>query len=349
MGMRKKALYFCLLLLGVGFLGVVALPTRIRSLPNTLKDLKAAGFSGGILIANGERVIVKEGYGFSSCEDVVPNTADTVYAIGSITKKFTAAAIGQLDASGRLHIDAPIRLYFDDLPGDKADITIKQLLSHTSGLRSYHETQELGDFEAMTRDRAFAEIMGRPLLFAPGAKRNYSNSGYTLLAILIERVSGLAYTDYVRERILIPAGMDSTGFWGESFPAMASTPNEMLGCSSPDTWEYSWVVVGNGGMVSTISDMHRWILALQDESVLSETAKQRLSFDPFSFDQMLRSGFSDAGGSSDHEFNASITYAQPSGSIVVAISNRNKVRAEKISDKLLRAALHEQYQTTPSK
>ncbi|MDJ0703092.1 MAG: serine hydrolase domain-containing protein [Leptolyngbyaceae cyanobacterium MO_188.B28] len=337
MRFRKKALYFCLLLLGLGFLGVVVLPTRTLLLASTLKDLEAAGFSGGILIANGERVIVKEGYGFSSCEDVVANTADTIYAIGSVTKMFAAAAIGQLDAAGLLNIDDPISLYLEDLPGDKANITIKQLLTHTSGLRSYHETQELGDFEAMTRDRAFEEIMGRPLRFAPGSKEKYSNSGYTLLAMLIEKVSGLAYTDYIRERILIPAGMTSTGFWGESFPAVASTPNRILGCSSPDTWEYSWVLVGNGGMVSTISDMHRWVLALQGESVLSEPAKQRLGFD-----QRMRSGFSDAGGSSQHEFNASITYAQPSGRIVVAISNRNKVRAEKISDKLLRAALHEQ-------
>ena len=109
----------------------------------------------------------------------------------------------------------------------------------------------------MTRDKAFKEIMGQRLLSTPGSNENYSNSGYTLLAILIEQVSGLAYTDYIRERILIPAGMKSTGFWGESFPAMASSTNKILGCSSPDTWAYSWVLVGNGGMVSTISDMHR--------------------------------------------------------------------------------------------
>lgn len=215
-------------------------------------------------------------------------------------------------------------------------ITIQQLLEHTAGLETYHETGGLGDFEAMTSDQAFEEITRRPLLATPGRRGNYSNSGYTLLALLIEAVSGQGYQEYVREHILIPAGMASTGFWGESFVPMAATPNVVLGCGSPDTWDYSWVLVGNGGMVSTAEDLHRWVMALRGDAVLSEAAKARIGFD-----ERLRKGFGDAGGSSQHEFNATIEYNGRNNVTVVAISNRNTLPAEDFSQALLRAAVRE--------
>jgi CubicO group peptidase (beta-lactamase class C family) len=210
------------------------------------------------------------------------------------------------------------------------------LLNHTAGLRPYHETQGKGDFESMNQEKALSEILKRPLLFKPGEGEEYSNSGYTLLALLIEKTSGQSYTDYIQDNLLIPADMHSTGFWGDDFEKIASTQNRVLGCGSPDGWEYSWVLVGNGGMVSTVGDLHRWGLALKGNDVLSESAKKRLGFD-----QMLNIGFGDAGGSSQHDFNASLTYLAPTNTIVVAISNRSEIRAEDIGDQLLMAAIHE--------
>ncbi len=337
--MKKRLIYF----VGIGILGLIFLTFFILflkkdPLDSALRDIEGNNFSGAILVANGGKVLSNSGYGFASCDDSIPNDEETVFATGSITKMFTATAIGQLDEAGKLNIDAPISDYIINVPADKANITIRHLLDHTAGLQTYHETQGIGDFESMNQEKALSEILNRQLLFNPGENEEYSNSGYTLLALLIEQTSGQSYTDYIRDNILVPANMTSTGFWGESFENMAATPNEILGCSSPDRWEYSWVLVGNGGMVSTVSDLHRWVSALKGDTVLSEHAKQRLGFD-----RMLKVGFGDAGGSSQHEFNAVTFYLAPADIIVVAISNRSTVLAEDIGNQLLFATIHELY------
>lgn len=310
-----------------------------KSVDQLLVQLEQEDFSGVVLIAHGEEIVYQAGYGYASCDERVHNTVDTILAIGSITKMFTDVAIGQLADQGKLNIDDPISLYFENLPAGKEPITIRQLMQHTAGLDTYHETGELGDFEQMTSEKAFKEIMNRPLLSSPGSKENYSNSGYTLLALLIEEVSGQDYTHYVREHILNPAGMNSTGFWGESFDPIASTPNVVLGCSSPDGWHYSWVLVGNGGMVSTVGDMHQWVLALQDETILSPSAKAWIGYD-----QIFQNGFGSAGGSSQHEFNATIEHSGQNDVTVIAISNRDTLPAENFAIQLLRAAVREKSQ-----
>lgn len=215
-------------------------------------------------------------------------------------------------------------------------------MKHTSGLQTYHETQKRGDFESMDRQGALTEIGKRDLLFEPGRGYNYSNSGYTLLALLIEKASGQSYTDYLREHIFTPTGMKSTGFWGDSFDHLASTPNEVLGCSSPDTWEYSWVIVGNGGMVSTVGDLHRWARSLKKDTILSDEAKAAIGFD-----QAMRFGFVDAGGSSQHEFNACVSYAVLYQTVVVAINNRNAVISEDVTGRILQAALRDRLLARP--
>ncbi len=338
MKIRKIAKYVFLGLIGLLVIFLITLFLRKDPLQSTLENLESNGYSGGILIADGENVLVSEGYGFASCDDSVPNTAETVFSIGSITKMFTAVAIGQLEQAGQLNIDDPINQYFDDVPSDKEDITIRHLLDHTAGLETYHETKRLGDFESMDREKAQFEILHRDLLASPGAEENYSNSGYTMLALLIEKVSGQTYMAYVREHILLPAGMTSTGFWGDSFENHASTPNEILGCSAPNDWEYSWVIVGNGGMVSTIEDLHRWVLALQGNDILNDQAKTRLGLD-----QALAIGFGSAGGSSQHEFNATIEFIGRTNTTIVAISNRNTPRAESIARQLMFSTLQELY------
>jgi CubicO group peptidase (beta-lactamase class C family) len=326
---------------GIIIIGLCIIVLQTPPLETTLKQLNDEGFTGAILVADGDKIIHSQGYGWASCDNDVPNTVDTVFAIGSITKMFTAAAVGQLADRGMFSIDDPVGDYLA-LPSDKASITIRQLLNHTSGLQTYHETQDLGDFEAMDRQGALTEIGRRELLFEPGRDYNYSNSGYTLLALLIEKASSQSYTDYLREHIFTLAGMRTTGFWGDSFDHMASTPNEILGCSSPNTWEYSWVIVGNGGMVSTVEDLHRWVIALRGNVILSDEAKAAIDLD-----RALRFGFMDAGGSSQEEFNASVAYVGPTQTVVVAISNRSVVIAEDITGRILRSALRDRLLRRP--
>lgn len=309
---------------------------KAESTDEFLQQLENRRFSGVVLIAQGDRVLNQRAYGFASCDNSTPNTPETVLAIGSITKMFTAAAIGHLAETGRLQIDGTLADYLDDIPDDKAAITIRQLLNHTSGLGTYHETTRAGDFEQQTREEALEVILRRRLRFAPGEREMYSNSGYTLLAIILEEVSGQSYTSYLRQHLLGPAGMTSTGFWGDRFAVMATSPNQLSGCSSPDNWQYSWVLVGNGGMVSTAADLHRWITALRGNRVLSEQAKTRVGLD-----RRLRGRFGEAGGSSQHEFNATLVGDGPRQITVVAISNRNTVQAEEIAGSLLKAAVNE--------
>ncbi|MCI0713525.1 MAG: beta-lactamase family protein, partial [Chloroflexi bacterium] len=131
--------------------------------------------------------------------------------------------------------------------------TIQQLLDHRAGLETYHDAA--GDFQPMTRDEALTIILNTPLIGSPGASESYSNSGYTLLAILIEKVSGIGYQDYVHQHVIDPLGLTSTRFWGEDIDPIASTRNRSNGYGNASQWDYSWVLVGNGGMVSTTHDL----------------------------------------------------------------------------------------------
>ncbi len=332
---RKLSITFlvlCILVAG----GYAAFVITTPSFDSQLNDLVEQGYNGTILVAHGDKVLHEAGYGVASCDGTVANSAETVFSVGSVTKMFTAVAIGQLDDAKQLSVDDPLSKFFDDVPTDKADITVTQLIEHRSGLQTYHDQAPLGDFFPMTREEAREEIFGRKLQFTPGDEYNYSNSGYTLLALIIEAASGQTYTDYIRQNILEPAGMNNTGFWGESFSPIASAPNEVVGCSPPASWDYSWALVGSGGMVSTIGDLHRWVLALQGDELLSDAGKRRTGFA-----LAMSLGFGSAGGSSQHEFSADVEYIAPANVIVIAISNRHTPRAEDIAPQLLQSALRD--------
>ncbi|MFK7864817.1 MAG: serine hydrolase domain-containing protein, partial [Pseudohongiellaceae bacterium] len=178
------------------------------------------------------------------------------------------------------------------------------------------------------------EIFRGSLLFRPGSRENYSNSGYTVLAAIIEAVSGQSYVDYIRENLLIPAGMDSTGFWGEPFAPMASSENTFLGCGTTKDWEYSWVIVGNGGMVSTVSDLQKWIESLRDNTQFDDVTREK-----YGYKAMFENNYGTAGGSNQHNFNATIEYSAQTATLVVAVSNGAKLSAESIGRSVLRTAV----------
>lgn len=318
----------------VMFVNLSACTTAPGTLEEMVAGLEANQFSGVVLVTKNDEILFESGFGSASCDQRTNNTANTIFAIGSITKLFTDVAIYRLESDGLLDTGLPIASYLDGVPADKQSITIEQLMQHRSGIDTYHETEAgMGDFEVMDKNRAKAEIFSRPLLFSPGRREEYSNSGYTLLAMIIEEVSGQSYADYLRSKLFLPAGMERTGFWGERFSEMASTENEILGCSSPADWNYSWVLVGNGGMVSTIGDLRRWMHALRAGNVLDRETLERSGIA-----RSLAGGFGTAGGSSQHEFNAAVEYDGRDDVLVVAISNKNTVRAESIAMNFLRAA-----------
>jgi len=226
----------------------------------------AAGeFSGVVLIAQDGKPVVKQADGFADRRHRVANEVDTKFNIGSVGKAFTAVAIAQLVAAGKLAFDDPIGKFVTGFPAGLANrITIGRLLTHASGLGDvfmrWHPTApaqlEIADL--------VARIIEQPLLFEPGSRFGYSNSGYVVLGAVVEAVSGQNYYEYVRTHVFVPAGMARTGWL---LPGQA--PNMARGYTRVDT-SSTWVA-GNpsGGAYSTVGDLLRFAEALRKNTLLS--------------------------------------------------------------------------------
>jgi len=232
------------------------------------------GFSGVALVVVGSETLLERGYGLADREAETPNALGTAFDFGSVMKDLTAAAIFKLEAEGALATSDTLADIFEDVPEDKAQITILQLVQHSAGLDEYHDTD--GDFEAMTRVEAREHIFAQELLFEPGSDEAYSNSGYTLLADVIETTTEQDFTDYVRAELLAPAGLTKSGFYGDEVWDDVDTAigydAETFEDNDPATWPLTWALVGNGGLVATVPDVARWLVAVRDGSVLNESA-----------------------------------------------------------------------------
>lgn len=231
---------------------------------------KENNFSGAVLVAQDDHILLEKGYGLANNADGSIVAPDTVFDVGSISKQFTAAAIVQLEGEGLLNVNDPISKYFDDVPSDKANITIHQLLTHSAGFTKDHFE---GDLIPMTRDEAQQAIFALQLGYQPGEGYNYSNTGYTLLAILIEKVSGESYTSYLKQTFFEPLGMKHTGFYNDTIWDSLSVANTYFNeedQGKPSDWAGPyWGVMGNGGVMSTVGDLFIWWKSLQNHSILS--------------------------------------------------------------------------------
>jgi D-alanyl-D-alanine carboxypeptidase len=175
-----------------------------------LGEIPAAGLS--IAVVRHGRLVLAKGYGYADLADRVPASAATSYRLASITKEFTAAAILHLEEEGRLSLDDPIGDYLLDYPGEGRRITIRQLLSHTSGLSDAAVLPVLEESGGVGIDRGqlIDLVASEPLDAKPGTEHSYSNVGFILLDIVIEHVTGMTYADYLHEEILGPLGLDQT-------------------------------------------------------------------------------------------------------------------------------------------
>lgn len=244
---------------------------------NFLSQLQQKGFNGAVLVADGDSVF-KKGYGFSDKENQTRSTPQTVFDIGSVTKQFTGAAILKLEMQGKLSVADPITKYFDNVPADKQSITIHQLLTHSAGF-----TQSLGDdYAPLTREDFITKALQSELLFTPGSRYEYSNVGYSLLAAIIEKSSGMTYEQYLNENLFKLAGMNQTGYklpnWNETDIAAGYNGDMRWGKPNEKPWGASgpyWNLLGNGGIVSTVEDLYKWHLALLWDKILDGTAKEK--------------------------------------------------------------------------
>jgi len=222
---------------------------------------------------NGETVFEKA-FGLAEMEHNVPNTPQTIFESGSVAKQFTAAALVLLQQEGKLSIDDPVRKYIPELPDYGSPLTIRHLLNHTAGLRDWGTVMSLtgagrGD-RVINMDLAFDVITHqRALDFTPGSEYSYSNSGYNLAAIIIERVSKQKFPAFIEERLFKPLGMTNSS-WRDDYQRVVPGRAQAYSRQGNGPWRLNMPfmnVYGNGGMLTTVGDWMKWNAMLDSQSL----------------------------------------------------------------------------------
>lgn len=254
-----------------------------------LDSLEGRGFSGTVLVERDSARVVLRGYGYRDAARGLRNTPATVFDIGSVTKQFTAAALLTLEMQNRLSVQDTLGKYFPQAPADKRGITLHHLLRHASGLPSV-----IGDdFEAISTAAFVDSVFRTPLRFPPGTRFGYSNVGYSLLAMVIEKVSGQPYEEYLLQHLWKPAGMATTGYRRPHFDARAvavgyDRDGKAWGKPTEKPWDTDgpfWHLKGNGGVLSTVEDIARWHHALLGDRILTPAAKAKYLHPPLRSDE----------------------------------------------------------------
>jgi len=239
------------------------------------------GFSGAILVIKNGKIIINKGYGFANKKTQALNSSNTIFDIGSNTKQFTSTAILRLVELERLKLTDSLYHFFEGLPTDKQNITIHQLLSHTSGFK-----ESIGkDFDRITTKQFFDELFASELISRPGERYSYSNIGYSILGRIIELVSGQTYEEFLRVHLFNPAGMKQTGYllpkWNKQ--ELSNSHNRGILESESSITKYkkagsvTWHLKANGGINSTQNDMLLWYKALKTNKIISNDSFQILT------------------------------------------------------------------------
>jgi CubicO group peptidase (beta-lactamase class C family) len=285
-----------------------------------------------VLVARDGKPVFRKAYGLANREWDIAATPDTKYRLGSITKQFTAAAILQLAEQGMLGIDDPISKYYAAAPPAWAPITLKHLLTHTSGIPSY--TAIPGFFGAPARtDRTPEQIIeltrDKPLEFKPGEKFAYDNTGYILLGYVIEKVSGQTYAAYLQEHIFTPLGMKDSGYDLSTtiLPRRAAGYDRVAGKAMNTPFLAMTLPYAAGSLYSTVDDLLKWDLALRGGKVISPASVQAMFTDygfKYGYGQFLdmRDGkpyWNHGGGING--FNTHLGRYADEGLTIVALSN----------------------------
>src|SRR5215217_5426578 len=222
---------------------------------------------------NGE-VVFEKAFGLADLEHKVPNTTQTIFESGSVAKQFTATALVLLQEDRKLSLDDPVRKYIPELPDYGAPLTIRHLLNHTSGLRDWGTVISLtgagrGD-RVITQDLALDVITHqRALDFTPGSEYSYSNSGYNIAAIIVERISKQKFPAFIEERLFKPLGMKNSS-WRDDYQRVVPGRAQAYARQGNGPWRLNMPfmnVYGNGGMLTTVGDWMKWNAMLDSHSL----------------------------------------------------------------------------------
>lgn len=239
---------------------------------------KTAGegaFTGSVLVAKAGQVLLNKGYGLADAARNLPVSPDAIWDWASVSKQFTSAAILKLRMQGRLGIDDPLSRFFPAAPADKQAVTLRQLMSHTSGLQDNYETANPGDG---SRDAMMAGFLALPLSSPVGSRFSYNNANYFLLAAVVEKASGQSFEDYVTANLFRPAGMTEACFTGQASLDLSRVPRENRGTGNQYTEgeTLGWGSKGATGAWASLGEMLAWDRALRGNTILDDAAKVEL-------------------------------------------------------------------------
>jgi CubicO group peptidase (beta-lactamase class C family) len=245
-------------------------------------QMEKRGIPGlALLVVRNGQIERAQGYGFSNVELQVPVKPETIFQSGSMGKQFTAMAVMMLAEQGKLNIDDPLTKFFPDAPATWKQVKVKNLLSHTGGFTDYPKNFDMR--RDYTEDQLLKIVEGIPLAYPPGSKWSYSNLGYLTLGILIHRVSGQFYGDFLHDRVFEPLSMSTTRIISEEdiIPNRASGYRLVKGELKNQEWVSPKVnTTADGSLYFSILDLAKWDAALRDGKLVSARS-YRLMWTPF--------------------------------------------------------------------
>jgi CubicO group peptidase (beta-lactamase class C family) len=352
---RKKNLIATILLLMVSSVAALAQDLAPKADEIVNAYVKQNKFSGSVLVAKSGKVILSKGYGMANYELDVPNTPQTKFRLGSITKQFTSMAIMQLQERGLLNIEDPITKYLPDLPKETGDkVTIFHLLTHTSGIPSVTNFPDYAQIKMskFSGEKLLAWLKGKTLEFAPGENFKYNNSGYILLGYIVEKVSGKPYEQFVQENIFTPLGMKNTGFDRNNVVIKNRAAGYTVKGKELENSEYIDMTVpgGAGAMYSTVEDLYTWDRALYTEKLVKKATLEKV-YTPFKskyaygwvVDEQFNRKRLNHGGGIDG-FNTIIVRFLNDDTCIIALSNTVPATLGPMSQKLAALLFGEKYE-----
>lgn len=239
----------------------------------------AQQFMGAVLVAKDGKVLLDKAYGFRNVEKKIPNTTDTRFYIASNTKQFTAAAVMLLEDRAKLSVEDPVGKYLSGLPTAWAGIPLKNLLTHTSGIPDWENRPEVRQVRnrPLTPDKMLAFVSAKPLDFAPDTSYRYSNTNYVLLGLVVEKISGQRFGDFLQTNIFKPLHMDETRYnvGLTDVSPYVSRPGG-LDVEPPAPRDYT-SNLGDSGISTTTGDLLKWQQALFGDKVLSPASLTKMT------------------------------------------------------------------------
>ena len=251
---------------------VDGIPTAAPDLASQLRELLRTDFNGSALVSRDGALLFAEGIGMADNANGIPNTPETRFRLGSVTKQFTAMAVLILASQGLLNTTDPVCDYVGTCPDEWHVVTIEHLVSHSSGIASFTDQPGFDPMKAATPAETVASVADIPLAFEPGASFAYSNTGYVLLGMVIERASGLDYETFLEQHIFEPLGMADSGYEHGDTPGLAVGYGRGFQRSAALDMSVPYAA---GGLYSTVLDLQRWVDALDAHALVDAAAMRR--------------------------------------------------------------------------